>query len=78
MSEQEMQNLLGIVEEIIILNEGLYEIYFNRYFSKQTKHIAVPKWISLENDEAETIYRHFQSEFGVHSKTLRSMTAEGK
>jgi hypothetical protein len=68
-----MENLLGVVDEVIELNEGLYEIYFNRYFSKQTKHILIPKWISLENDEADTIYRHFRAMFGVSKRSLGKM-----
>jgi hypothetical protein len=47
MEQIEMENLLGIVDEVIELNEGLYEMYFNRYFCKLTKHIPVPKWVSL-------------------------------
>lgn len=59
------------------MNEQLYEIYFNRYFNKNTKHIAVPKWISLENDEADTIHRHFQQQFGIRHRGLGRMAEKG-
>jgi hypothetical protein len=52
------------------INEGFYEIYYNRYFSQQLRHIAPPKWITLENDESEMIYHHFELEFGEMRRTV--------
>ena len=51
MDQLQMENIIGIVEELPDLNEALYEIFYGRYFYKLIRNVRSPKWINLTNEQ---------------------------
>lgn len=50
-----MENTLKALEEISELNEGLFEIFYHRYFYKLVEKAKSPKWIVITQNTLDIL-----------------------
>lgn len=53
----QMENIIGVVEELPDINEALFEIFYGRYFYKVLRNVRSPKWVSLTSEQLDHMHR---------------------
>ena len=71
LNQQQMENIIGILEELPDLNEALFEILYGRYFYKLIKNVRSPKWVSITSEQMDLMQQTHRLRYGKpneHSK----------
>lgn len=69
-----MENILQLIDEMVELNEALFEIYYSRYFYKMIQHVKSPKWVTLTNEQIEMMSKFYQVRFGEGKAKRKNAT----
>lgn len=64
----QMENIIGVVEELPDLNEALFEIFYGRYFYTMIKHVKSPKWVTLGSEQLDLMHRTYALKYGKKSE----------